>query len=252
MECLLSIILIYYIPNSIILNNMKDFHPYNLVLIVLFSFFSPGHSQSQNIDHRVFLLGNTADLSKNSAFIDQLGELLPSDQPFTVVLNGDLVNVDILPSEQDISEVRKLLKSISGFENGRAVIIPGDRDWANSGKTGLESIRALEEAITDMRFENVIWAVSKGCHGPKSIELSDNLVLVTVDSQWWNHPFYKPQPADADCKIVTKTDFENELRVELEDANGINLLVAGHHPLISVGQYGGKKPTKDQRELIKG
>ncbi len=245
MECLLSIILIYYIPNSIILNNMKDFHPYNLVLIVLFSFFSPGHSQSQNIDHRVFLLGNTADLSKNSAFIDQLRELLPSDQPFTVVLNGDLVNVDILPSEQDISEVRKLLKSISGFENGRAVIIPGDRDWANSGKTGLESIRALEEAITDMRFENVIWAVSKGCPGPKSIELSDNLVLVTVDTQWWNHPFYKPQPADADCKIVTKTDFENELREELEDANGKNLLVAGHHPLISVGQYGGKKPTKD-------
>ncbi|TRX46450.1 BamA/TamA family outer membrane protein [Fulvivirga sp. M361] len=223
---------------------LKNIYPHILALVILLGSIHFGRAQSQNVEHRVYLLGNTADLSENSTFIEQFKELLPRKGPFTVVLSGDLINTDNLPSEQDITPVNKLLKALSGFEQGRTVIIPGDRDWANSGKNGLKSVKALEKAVAKMGIQNVVWAVSKGCPGPKSIELSNNLVLVTIDTQWWNHPFYKPQPADADCKIVTRTDFLNELREELEDANGKNLLVAGHHPLLSVGEYGGQLPAR--------
>ena len=201
-------------------------------------------AQTLNIDHRVYLLGNTADLAHDSKFYEQFSQLLPVSEPFTVLLNGDLVDTHGLPAPEDLSKSRKLLEVVSHFDMGRVVIIPGDRDWSNSGRGGLKSVKALEKAVDTMDINNVTWVISKGCPGPESMDLSENLVLVAVNTQWWNHPYDKPLPADADCKIVTKTDFENELREELEDANGKNLLVAGHFPLISVGEYGGKTSPK--------
>ena len=201
-------------------------------------------SNAQNIDHRVYLLGNTADLSSSSKFLDQLEELLPKNEPFTVLINGDLIDTKLTNPSADgsLAKLKKMLEVTAKFDKGRVVVVPGDRDWDNSGKDGLKNVRALEAAVKDLGYDNVEWPISKGCPGPKSVDLSENLVLVTVSTQWWNHPYDKPRPADADCKIVTETDFENELREELEDANGKNLLVAGHFPLISVGEYGGRTP----------
>ncbi|MEM7107238.1 MAG: BamA/TamA family outer membrane protein [Bacteroidota bacterium] len=201
-------------------------------------------AKSQTPDHRVYLVGNLTDVRENDPFLDKFIRFLPDNEPFTVLLSGDLISTVDVPTETDMIPVKALLEAISGFSKGKAVIIPGDRDWSNSGERGLESVRKLEKYVDEMKFENVIWSISGGCPGPKSLELSSNLVLVTVDTQWWNHPFLKPQAADADCKIVTKTDFLNELMEELDNADGKNLLVAGHHPLISVGKSGGKRPAK--------
>ncbi len=221
---------------------------YHYLLIVfiigILVFCNEAESQSQAIEHRVYLLSNTADLREDSHFFDRLESLFPENGPFTVILNGDLIDTHDLPSKQDIAKVKRLLNTISSFGPSKIVILPGDRDWANSGKSGLESIRLLKKEINGMEVQQVVWPIPKGCPGPNSIELSENLVLVTVDTQWWNHPFYKPQAADADCKIVTSTDFLNELKEELDDANGKNLLIAGHHPLVSVGEYGGRRSAK--------
>ncbi|MEM6524708.1 MAG: BamA/TamA family outer membrane protein [Bacteroidota bacterium] len=199
---------------------------------------------SQTLDHHVYLLGNLADLQEDDLFLDEFIKVLPESEPFTVLLTGDLISTVDVPAEKDLIQLTTLLSAISKFSNGKAVIIPGDRDWSNSGERGLESIRKVENYVDQMKLENVIWSISGGCPGPKSFQLSGNLVLVAIDTQWWNHPFLKPQAANADCKVVTKTDFLNELTEELDDADGKNLLVAGHHPLISVGESGGKRSAK--------
>jgi hypothetical protein len=63
--------------------------------------------------------------------------------------------------------------------------------------------------------------------------------LVTINTQWWNHPYRKPGPADADCKISTTNDFKEELEDIIDDESRSNLLIAGHFPVISLGEYGG-------------
>ncbi|CAM4186812.1 BamA/TamA family outer membrane protein [Zobellia nedashkovskayae] len=198
-------------------------------------------AQSTKVEHRVYLLGNTTDIELESPFYDSLSELLSTTEPFTVILNGDLMDSGKTkePTTQDSLKIDKLLRNIAQHENGKVVIIPGDRDWANSGKKGLSSVNKLEKLVKSMDFENVKWAIRKGCPGPDIIELNDHLILVSISTQWYNHPYDKPEATTAECGIATERDFLIELENAVEDSEDKNILVAGHFPLESLGNYGG-------------
>ncbi|MGS0524759.1 hypothetical protein ACU8V7_05690 [Zobellia nedashkovskayae] len=185
-------------------------------------------AQSSEVEHRVYLLGNTTDIELVSPFYDSLSELLSTTDPFTVILNGDLINSGKTkePTTQDSLKIDKLLRSITQHENGRVVIIPGDRDWANSGKKGLSSVNKLEKLVKSMDFENVKWAIRKGCPGPDIIEVNDHLILVSISTQWFNHPYDKPEATTAECGIATERDFLIELENAVEDSEDKNILVA--------------------------
>jgi len=76
----------------------------------------------------------------------------------------------------------------------------------------------------------------------KEIKLDDNTVLIAINTQWWNHPYKKPSPVDTECKITTEDDFLEELEDLIEDNEDKNVLIAGHYPFISMGEYGGRFP----------
>ena len=202
------------------------------------------HGQDEATGHRVFLLGNTADIDLDSNFYADFAQLVSKEAEFTVLLNGDLVAGDsgskLTP--QDSLRIDKLLRPLSTFENGKVIIIPGDRDWNNSGKDGLKLVKRLEKFVESMDFDNVKWAIDKGCAGPDIIEINESLSLVAISTQWYNHPFDKPEAASGDCKYGTVRDMLIALENEIEEAEGKNILVAGHFPLISLGEYGGNFP----------
>jgi len=160
---------------------------------------------------------------------------------FAVIINGDLIDSEKSkkPTYLDSLKMAKLLLTITQNNNGRAIIIPGDRDWASSSKKGWDSVKKLEKLIQSMNLKNVHWAIKDGCPGPEMIELNEHLILVTVNTQWWNHPYSKPEPTTAKCKISTERDFLIELENIIEDTENKNILVAGHFPLESLGEYGG-------------
>ena len=200
--------------------------------------------QDEAKGHRVFLLGNTADIDLNSKFNTDFAQLVSKEAEFTVLLNGDLVAGDsgskITP--EDSLRIDKLLRPLSALKNGKVIIIPGDRDWNNSGKDGLKLVKRLEKLVESMDFDNVKWAIDKGCAGPDIIEINESLSLVAISTQWYNHPYDKPDAASGDCKYGTVRDMLIALENEIEEAEGKNILVAGHFPLISLGEYGGNFP----------
>lgn len=200
-------------------------------------------SQSENkIIHRVFLTANTADISSNSNFIPAVGELLSkTNESFSLIINGDLITGKISDkNEEKFSQnLKRLFSTFTQFDNGKIIVIPGDRDWANSGPDGWKNVRKLQKLIKNFNHSNVQWALKKGCPGPRLISLAPDISLVTINTQWWNHPYNKPGPADADCKISTTNDFKEELEDIIDDESGGNLLIAGHFPVISLGEYGG-------------
>ncbi|RMG22183.1 MAG: hypothetical protein D6730_16995, partial [Bacteroidetes bacterium] len=198
--------------------------------------------------HQVFLLGNVADLPYNSTFYSHFNKLLSELKgPFTVLLSGDLTASEGsgpgLTSE-DSFKVEQIMVATSGFAKGRLVIIPGDRDWAFSGKNGWQRVKALEKLVRSTGYQHVHWAIRQGCPGPEIIELSGGLRLIAIQTQWWNHPYEKPRPANASCRITSNTDFLEELRDILDASLGKNVLITGHFPLISAGEYGGSIPPK--------
>lgn len=215
----------------------------NFLLVCIISITWLSFQAQSDALYRVFTFGNVADISADSEFFPQLEKLLAIEDPYTVLITGDLVANDVSKGISDIDrqKINKLLRICQRSENSKVIILPGDRDWDNSGERGLKSVKNLKKIVNAMNFPRVEWAISKGCPGPRSIELSDALMLIGIDTQWWNHPHDKPRPADGDCKIITETDFISELDEAIEDAEGKNILLAGHFPLISVGKYGGKR-----------
>jgi hypothetical protein len=224
------------------IQNIKNSLP--IYVFLIYYLFTPlVYSQNENpIIHRVFLIANTADISSKSIFIPTFEKLLSqTKESFTVIINGDLITGKISNKNEEIitKNLRRLFDTITQFESGRIIVLPGDRDWANSGPDGLKNVKKLQKLITDFNHPNIQWSLKKGCPGPELISLTPDISLVTINTQWWNHPYNKPGPADADCKISTTNDFKEELEDIIDDESGGNLLIAGHFPVISLGEYGG-------------
>ncbi|MEM6770060.1 MAG: hypothetical protein AAF597_05700, partial [Bacteroidota bacterium] len=86
----------------------------------------------------------------------------------------------------------------------------------------------------------------KGCPGPELIALSDQVSLLLVNTQWWNHPYDKPLPADVDCPSADSEIVIDETLSLIKEHRDRNLVIAGHYPPESQGRFGGEFPTRDQ------
>lgn len=196
--------------------------------------------------HRIWLLANTADIKKDTTFFkDFRMALQASEEPVEVLINGDLIRKCTGEDEVPKLPVDQLLKSVAGLAHVSMTILPGDRDWNNSRKGGLDCVKGLEDLVKSYELENVKWPIENGCPGPEKIDISPDILLVTINTQWWNHPHRKPIPADAACDVVATYDIMEELEDAISENQDRNVLIAGHFPPFSLGRYGGRFPLLD-------
>jgi hypothetical protein len=121
-------------------------------------------------------------------------------------------------------------------------MIPGNHDWKNGGREGFESI-LREELYVNLTLDSLnhqyaeFWPV-EGCPGPKEINLGNDVTIILFDSQWWIHPYDKPD-IESDCDCKTK----DELVDRIADIAGRNakklVILACHHPFRSNSVHGG-------------
>lgn len=201
-------------------------------------------SQEEHQIHHIFVIGNTADIPDEELlnYSAALHEMLAKVQdPFTLIYNGDLSRqkkFDQNALNYDSIRISTLV-SAAHFPNGRQILIPGDGDWLNSGEDGWKYFQQLEKII-EKSFDRVNWIPGKGCPGPKDILLDDHLMLLGINTQFWNHPFERPTPTEAECEISRDGDFVEALEDKIDDAGNKNVIIVGHYPLLSNGIYGGR------------
>ena len=212
------------------------------LIIITSSACTPVSAQTGRVYHTVAVVGNLADLDNAETWSLALDSLLDGlGHNHTVLLAGDLV-----PGKDFPPDTRKLVMCIERLrnpENRRIILIPGDRDWADSGADGWSMVKALEDEISPLLGNDVKWPLRGGCPGPERISLDLTLNLVVLNTQWWNHPHDKPRPASASCDIATREEVIEELKDELDASAYGNLIMAGHYPVISNGEYGGSFPV---------
>ncbi|MBK0402655.1 hypothetical protein I5M27_06640 [Adhaeribacter sp. BT258] len=203
---------------------------------------------AQNVSYPVYLFGNTATkpLSPESYTLLKQ-EIDRQNNPFTIVHLGDIAlnkGWSENPKPEDALRLEQLVNLVKDNPKGKIIFIPGDKDWNNSGKEGLKAVRRLEKYLQSRLPYKNGFVPGSGCPGPEVLDVNPLLRIVAINSSWWMHPYDKPEVTDTDCKILTRQEFVEELQEEITEADNRNILVVGHHPVVSNGVYGGRMTLK--------
>ena len=172
-----------------------------------------------------------------------------SDPNGTVVFMGDNIYYKGLPdsSDNDYPEMARRLKAqldvVKNYK-GNKFFVPGNHDWDEQGHEGLEKINRQEKFVEEYLGGNT-FLPSNGCPGPAEIHLSNDVVLVLIDSQWWLHKFDKPMGPENGCNINDKFDLIVKLEDILDRNKGKHIMICQHHPLFTNGNHGGFYTMKD-------
>jgi hypothetical protein len=197
------------------------------------------------INQRVFLIGDAGDMNSTThPVIEWLKKNVDwNDERNAVIYLGDNVYPLGLPMEGEASypHSKAILDdqiSLVKGKKGKAFFIPGNHDWRNGKLGGWEQVINQVDYINSQELKNVqAWPLN-GCPGPIEVELSDKVVVVLIDSQWFLFLHDKPGPG-SNCSSKTIDEFAVELGEIAASHPNQMLIIATHHALQSYGPHGG-------------
>ena len=200
---------------------------------------------SDTINQRIFLIGDAGDMnSATHPVIDWLKKNVDwNDERNSVIFLGDNVYPLGLPFEGDPTypHSKAILDdqiSLVKGKKAKAFFIPGNHDWRNGKLGGWEQVVNQVDYINSLQLKNVqAWPLN-GCPGPIEVELSDKVVVVLIDSQWFLYLHDKPGPG-SNCSSKTLDEFGVELGEIAASHPNQMLIIATHHALYSYGPHGG-------------
>lgn len=199
---------------------------------------------TDTVQARMVLIGDAGALIEGRpSVLNSIKKYFPLDQKTTVVFLGDNLYDYGLPDEtyRSYVEIKAALDSEINLINGtkaRGIMIPGNHDWANGTSQGYENVVRQGKYVDRFSDKNMNYYPKDGCPGPVEIAISNNAVLVVMDSQWWIHTKDKPA-IESDCDTKTEEEVINELKDILNKNYNKLVLLATHHPFKSNGPHGG-------------
>ncbi len=202
------------------------------------------YAQKDSLQARLILIGDAGDFKNGRhPVIDAVKQTTTIDKKTTVLYLGDNLYSTGLPDMQSaFYDIRRTvldtqINIVKGTE-AKVYFIPGNHDWDGGGRGGWDAVLREQDYINSRSDENVQFQPQDGCPGPVEVNVSDNVLLVLFDSQWWIHPFDKPG-VESDCPYKTKFEFLNQLEDILSKNQKKLIILACHHPFKSYGIHGG-------------
>ncbi|HUH19636.1 BamA/TamA family outer membrane protein [Albibacterium sp.] len=221
------------------------------LLLFLIFFFVGGHIifAQNKIENRVILIGDAGELNfKQETIIPRAADLIIKDKTTVFYLGDNIYPRGLgLPGSEEEEESKEILRSQYApmRANGAPVyFIPGNHDWDRMGELGLEKIVAQSNFLASQQDSLLKMIPANGCPDPIEITISDQLVVIAYDSEWWLFP-YEKENLNADCDCTTETEVLDRMEELLYKNRDKTILLASHHPFISYGVHGGHYSLKD-------
>jgi predicted phosphohydrolase len=201
-------------------------------------------SDTSKIAHTFFLVGDAgnADEGKAQETLVLLQKRLEnSNKKSSLLFLGDNIYPKGFPSNKSPEEhalaESKLTKQLelSKKFKGRTIFIPGNHDWY-SGISGLER---QSKFVINYLNDKKAFLPQKNC-GIEELKIDKNIILITIDSQWFLEDWDKYPTINDNCSIKTREDFFDELSSILNKNQDKTIILALHHPLMSNGTHGGQ------------
>ena len=202
------------------------------------------------IEHTFYLIGDAGytKIGEDLSHFNLLKkELSTADKNTTVLFLGNNVFEKGMPKkdnqENKLAEhqLNAQIDMVKSFK-GQPIFIPGNNEYYNNGVEGLK--REANYITEHLNNENS-FSPKNGCP-ITSIDISDNVVLIIIDSQWYIENWNDNPTMNNDCDIKTREGFFKEYERLIRKNTLKTTVVAIHHPLLSYGSHSGQYSLYDQ------
>jgi len=205
---------------------------------------------TQEIEHTFYLIGDAGNAKMNEGlnhFNLLKKEISSASKNATLLFLGDNLYEKGMPKKKH--PLRKLsehrldaqIQLVKNFK-GQPIFIPGNHDYYSDGINGLK--REQKYIIKKLNDKNA-FLPQDGCP-IKKVNISDDVVLIIVDSQWYLENWDKNPTMNDDCDIKTRELFFDEFESLIKKNASKTTIIALHHPLFSNGSHGGQFSFKSQ------
>jgi hypothetical protein len=204
------------------------------------------------IAHSVLLVGDTGQpsLEGDDPVLNLLRQqMCLNEAHITVVILGDNIYPRGLPPEdhalREIS-VQRLNAQLDIFKDfkGHVHFISGNHDWNKGRSDGYSYLLRQEEYIKKYLPYKDVFLPENGCPGPTLIDLTDEVLLILINTQWWVQRGVRPAGKLYNCEARSEDDFLRLLNKAFVENAHRKILVVGHHPLYSNALHGGNFTMK--------
>ncbi|MDT0538318.1 metallophosphoesterase [Croceitalea sp. P059] len=203
-------------------------------------------SSGKNISHTFYLIGDAGKSPKgdlNPVLKTLKNKLGKASKNSTAIFLGDNIYPKGFPSKKDDAlgyenaknHIDAQINTVTDFQ-GRTVFIPGNHDWYSNGLKGLERERKYIQNALDSKK---VFLPKNGCPIEK-IEISDNIVVIALDTEWYLVNWDKHPTINDDCEIKDRGRFFEEIESLIKKNRDKTTIIALHHPMFTYGPHGGQ------------
>ena len=214
------------------------------VLLLFLQYGAIAQLTDDTLQARIILIGDAGEFNSRGQHpvIHSVKQHYTFDKKTTVLYLGDNLYRAGLPDEQNFnySKVRAVLDTQVNIARGsgaKVYFIPGNHDWAEYGPDGWTAVKRQQYYIEYLGDNNVTFYPGDGCPGPVLVNVTPEVVMILMDSQWWVQKFEKPG-IESDCDFKTKEQVLSELNNLLNENSKKLVIIAMHHPMRSYGIHG--------------
>ncbi len=211
---------------------------------------SNSNNTTSEVEHTFYFIGDAGNAKQDASlthFNSLKEELSKSSKNATVLFLGDNIYDEGLPKknhpDRKLAEHRldTQIELVNDYK-GQTIFIPGNHDYYNDGIKGLaREADYIKEKLNDKNA----FLPKDGCP-LKKIDLSDNLVLIIVDTQWYLENWDKNPTMNDNCDIKSRAEFFAEFQSLIKKTEGKTAIVAMHHPMFTNGPHGGQFSLKQE------
>ena len=204
--------------------NFKN-HVYKAFFLLLLSITSYTYAQEKEVS--VYITGNTNTANADATLQNIVDDA--SKESILLLLGNATPETGFHDQTKPI--IDQQLKTTALFK-GKVIFTPGHHEWEDQGYKGVKAFEKYIQKNSDAKFYP-----DKGCPIKKT-DLSDNAVLITIDSQWFLENWDTQTYLNEDCDIKNRNDFFLEFESLLKKSQNKTKIIAIHHPMLSVSKTG--------------
>jgi len=215
---------------------------------------------SKKLVHTMYLVGDAGNASTtyDPPILKYLRSKLPEESKRSSILflGDNIYEYGMPPAEDSIPRskgeysIKAQLDILKDFK-GYPMFIPGNHDWRGWGLKGLKDQEDFVEAyINNLRgnedkddWENY-FLPDNGCSGPEVVELSNDIVVIVVDSEWWLTDWDNQPKLNEGCEARNRATFKFIFENVVRKYRNKSVVIAMHHPLYTYGPHGGGYSVK--------